>query len=293
MSPESTRMRLLLFSSVLILLPWSSTTSEFLASANSFFASSWGRSWVIAIMIPKKNETTPSMPIPATRMSRRSFLMRPGFGLRGRRAVIRRGSRGRWLAGSGGTRLRTPAGTRSRSAWTRSRLSAIRSLPTRRRLCSPFSKAFLMVEPRRATRPFCGWVARTGLEVGVLASSWSPLSRRARSSSKSRIGLGRREARRRASLAKLRASPGVGGPAGPSSRSRRGERVPGPKTSPPKLSQSPSPGSTGVRGLRGAQAPFAGRRRRWLCVVLVVVEELAATFEQPLCARGVAARAIA
>jgi hypothetical protein len=62
------------------------------------------------------------------------------------------------------------------------------------------------------------------------------------------MGLGRRDARRRASFAKLRASPGVGGPAGPSSGSRRGEREPGEKSSSPRLSQSPSSGSGGAAG---------------------------------------------
>src|SRR4051812_50213971 len=77
--------------------------------------------------------------------------------------------------------------------------------------------------------------------------------------SRSRIGLGRREARRRASLAKLRASPAVGGPAGPSADSRSGERAPGGKFSSPKLSQSPSSGSPGGGGgggeRRGAPPP--------------------------------------
>ena len=95
--------------------------------------------------------------------------MRPGFGLRGRRALIRRGSRGGGgLPAPAGRGCGIPAGTRSRSAWTRSRLSAILSLPTRRRLCTPFSNAFLIAEPRRATRPFCGWVRQDRLEVGVL-----------------------------------------------------------------------------------------------------------------------------
>src|SRR4051812_49803769 len=77
--------------------------------------------------------------------------------------------------------------------------------------------------------------------------------------SRSRIGLGRREARRRASLAKLRASPAVGGPAGPSADSRSGERAPRVKFSSPKLSQSPSSGSPGGGGgggkRRGAPPP--------------------------------------
>ena len=254
MSPDSTRMRSLLLSRVPILLPWSSTTTEFLASANSFLFSSWGRSRVIAIIIPKKVETIASSPRPRTRISRRSFLMRPGLGLRGRRALIRRGSRGGGgLPAPAGRGWGIRAGTRSRSALTRSRLSASRSLPTRRRLWTPCSKAFRKAEPRRATRPFWGWVAST--DSKSTSSAWSSLSAcssRARSSSKSRMELGRREARRRASLAKLRASPGVGGPAGPSSRSRSGERLPGSKASPPKLSQSSSAGSPGRRGTSGA-----------------------------------------
>ena len=133
-------------------------------------------------------------------------------------------------------------GTRSLRACTRSRLSEMRSPPTRRRLWIPPWRACLIAEPRRATPLFCGcWESIDSKSTS--SSSASLRSRRARSSSRSRMGLGRREARRRASLAKLRASPGVGGPAGPSWRSRSGERLPGSKSSSPRLSQSPSSGS--------------------------------------------------
>ena len=244
-------MRLLLLSRVPILLPWSSRTTEFLASANSFLFSSWGRSCEIAIIIPKKVETIASSPRPRRRISRRSFLIRPGLGLRGRRELIRRGSRG----GGGLPAPPTSAvpgcgirvGTRSRRACTRSRLSAMRSPPTRRRLWIPPCEG---VPDRRAAT---GDAALLRLLRRAPTRSRRPpprrpsRSRRARSSSRSRMGLGRREARRRASLAKLRASPGVGGPAGPSSRSRSGERLPGSKSSSPRLSQSSSSAS-GDRG---------------------------------------------
>ena len=66
---------------------------------------------MIDIIIPKKNETIPSRPSPRTRISRRSFLIRPGLGLCGATGTDPAGeSRRRRLAGAGGTRLRDPGG---------------------------------------------------------------------------------------------------------------------------------------------------------------------------------------
>jgi hypothetical protein len=109
----------------------------------------------------------------------------------------------------------------------------------------------------RATRDLD--VGRPDSKSTSSSSSWSARSSRDLSSSKSRIGLGRREARRRASFAKVRASPGVGGPAGPSSRSRSGERLPGSKTSSPMLSQS---SSGACPGRRRSGSGSIGRRLR-------------------------------
>ena len=224
--------------------------------------------------------------------------MRPGLGLRGRRALIRRGSRGGGgLPAPAGCGWDIRAGTRSRRALTRSRLSSIRSLPTRRRPWSPFSKAFLMAEPRRATRPFWGCVASTDSKssssfcclVGALQAGALLVE--------VENGAG----------APRRAAPGLlwrsCGPL-PGSEGRRGRHhargggrgCRARTTSPPKLSQSSSCASPGRRGDLGSGGSRPGRRRRRRVVgvlLLVGVEELAATVEQLLGPGGVPAGAVA
>ena len=159
-------MRWLLLSRVPILLPWSSRTTEFFASANSFLFSSWGRSCAIAIIIPKKVETIASRPRPSEDDQQAELLDPAGLGLaRAARADPPREARGRRLAGAAAVRgagLRDPGRDPLPQCLHAGRGSR-RSARRRRGAGSGCRrwKACRMAEPRRATPLFCGWCSST------------------------------------------------------------------------------------------------------------------------------------
>ena len=184
-------------------------------------------------------------------ISRRSFLMRPGLGLRGRRELIRRGRRGGGglpspVAGRGcGRPGREPARETpdavaalgdplaanaaealdaaaegvaerpSRGERLRSSAAGARA-PTRSRTSSV---GVLALEARRAPRPGQGWGSGDAKRGG--GPPWRSCAPRRAS--------GGRRVRRLARAA--------------------GERPPGVKSSSPRLSQSPCPGASGAGAL--------------------------------------------